>query len=96
MGIPRPPTPWSPIPRIRSPSVTTITSTCGFGRCSSSEGIESREGRRCKKAARSSVNVAKFLAAERDHRSVDHRHHLFHVVQQQPVKQHLVGVLERS
>src|SRR5260221_5857235 len=44
IGIPMPPAPWSPMPRMRSPSVTTITSTSGLGRFRRSAGIESRSG----------------------------------------------------
>ena len=44
IGIPSPPAPWSPIPRMRSPSVTTMTSISGLGRFRRSAGMESRSG----------------------------------------------------
>ncbi len=45
-------------------------------------------------AARAAIDVAELLAGEADRRRVDDRHHLGQVVEQEPVEQRLVGVLE--
>ncbi len=42
MGMPIPPAPWSPSPRIRSLSVTTISRTSSYGPWRSTCGIRSR------------------------------------------------------
>ena len=94
MGMPRPPAPWSPMPRMRSPSVTTMTSTSGLGRFRSSVGIESRSGYGDEQAAGPAVDVAELLARLRDHRRVDHGRHLLDVVEEEPVEEDLVGVLQ--
>ena len=89
-----PPAPWSPRPRIRSPSVTTITSTCGDAAFSRIASISSRSAARDEQAAGAAVDVAELLAGQADRRRVDDRHHLGQVVQEQPVEQDLVGVLK--
>ncbi len=45
-------------------------------------------------AARVRVDVAELLAALTDGWRIDDRQHLDHVIEQQPVEEHLVGVLE--
>jgi hypothetical protein len=42
IGIAMPPAPWSPSPRIRSLSVTTISRTSSYGPWRSTSGIRSR------------------------------------------------------
>ena len=45
-------------------------------------------------AAAAPVDVAELLAGQPDRRRVDDRDHLLDVVDEQPVEEHLVGVLQ--
>ena len=57
-----PPTPWSPMPRMRSPSVTTMTSTSALGRLRRSARMRVAVRVREEQAARPAVDVAELLA----------------------------------
>jgi hypothetical protein len=52
------------------------------------------QGIRDEKAARTAIDVAELLATERDDRRVDDRQHLLDMVEEEPVKEHFVGVLK--
>ena len=89
-----PPTPRSPSPRMRSPSVTTITRTSGVGavRQHRVERVALRVGE--VQAARPAVDVAVVLAGDADDRGVDDRQHLGDVLVHQAVEERLVAVLQ--
>src|ERR1700729_1833964 len=95
IGIPMPPMPWSPRPRTRCPSVTTITSTSRRGRLRRISPIRSRSGGD-EQPAWPPVDLAEPLAGHPDSGGVEDRQHFLDVVGYQPVEQHFVGVLQRA
>ena len=96
IGMPMPPMPWSPRPRIRCPSVTTITSTsrCGPVAQHLVEAVAVRDRKRT--APRPPVDLAEPLAGLADGRGVDDRQRLGDVVEQHAIEQRLVAVLQRA
>jgi len=81
---------------MRSPSVTTITSTFGFGRFRKSVlmGVASRV--RNKQAARSAIAVTELLARQRDCWRVNNWRHFLDVIEKKRVEEYLVRVLQSS
>ncbi len=84
------------MPRMRSPSVTTMTSTSGRGRFAQdlAQSAAGRIGE--EQPPRSLVGVAEGLAGLTDGRGVDDRQHLGEVVGDQPVEQDFVAVLQAA
>src|SRR6266851_3267776 len=70
------------MPRMRSPSVTTMTST--------SKRVRDEE------TARPPVDLAELLAAQRHDWGVDDRGHLFDVVEKETIEENFVGVFESA
>ena len=96
IGIAIPPAPWSPRPRIRSLSVTTMSRTSSYGPWRSSDGIRSTSAGRDPGAAGPPDDVAELLARPPDRRRVDDRQELLEVLGEEPVEQGRVAVLERG
>ena len=89
-----PDAPRSPRPRMRSPSVTTMTFTSRVGQLCRIFSMWPRSLREIYNAARPAENVAEFLARLADGGRVNDRHHLFQMVHDHAVKQRLVPVLQ--
>ena len=94
IGMPRPPTPWSPMPEDPLAVGDDDHVDLGVGAVAQrrDDVVAVRVGD--EQAARVRVDVAELLAALADGRRVDDRQHLDDVVEQQAVEEHLVGVLE--
>ena len=94
IGMPRPPAPWSPMPEdpLAVGDDDDVHLAVGAVPQRGADVVAMRVGD--EQAARPAVDVAELLAALADHRRVDDRQHLDDVVEQQPVEEHLVGVLQ--
>ena len=92
--MPIPPAPWSPRPRIRSPSVTTITEGFGIPALLQDrlDAVPVLVGD--VQAAAAPVDVVVLLARLAHDRRVDDRHHLVDVLEGQAVEERLVAVLQ--
>jgi hypothetical protein len=84
--------PWSPKPRIRCPSVTTITSRPVFQHLVKTVAVWIGH----EQAARSTVDLAETLAGLTHGGGIDDRQGFGDVVTQHPVEQGLVAVLQRA
>ena len=96
IGIAMPPAPWSPRPRIRSLSVTTIRRTSSYGRVAQDLRDAVDVLGRDPDAARPPQDVAVFLAGPPDGRRVDDRQELLDVLGQDPVEERRVAILQGS
>ncbi len=91
-----PPAPWSPMPRMRSLSVTTISRmSCVRRRCAARSRMRLRCVGRDPDAAHAANDVAEALARRADRRRVDDRHQLLEVLDEHAVEENLVAMQQR-